>query len=161
MILQPPRKASSKMSSYFLPWDTVVKTFPLNLSTLLVDDFAFPNVGYGLVPWKVRFMKSRACSWKTGLTLGKGSSINQCQVIQAVTFFIPYRWTPKPWKMQVLNLQYVGYNPERMKVTWVNPMVGTVVTPPLISKSRANTASPKRSPKQTCQLHPKTKKFPI
>ena len=98
MILQPSGKAFSKMSSYFLPWDNVVKTFPLNLSTLLVDDFAFPNVGYGLVPWRVRFIKPRVCSWTTGLTLGKGPSINQCQVIQAMTFFIPYPWTPKPWK---------------------------------------------------------------
>ena len=35
--------------------------------------------------------------------------------------------------MQVLNLQYEGSNPEKMKVTWGNPMVGTVVTQPLIS----------------------------
>ena len=25
--------------------------------------------------------------------------------------FKNYPWTPKPWKMKVLNFQYMGYNP--------------------------------------------------
>ena len=52
--------------------------------------------------------------------------ISRCK-ISSITSIINYPWTPKPWKMKVLNPQYMGYNPLKMKEPWV-PMVNTWLT---------------------------------
>ena len=52
--------------------------------------------------------------------------INWCK-ISSINSIINYPWTPKPWKMKVLNPQCMGYNPLKMKEPCV-PMVNTWLT---------------------------------
>ena len=40
-----------------------------------------------------------------------GTNFWKNQTLIAICRYSPYPWTPKPWKMKVLNPQYMGYNP--------------------------------------------------
>ena len=43
---------------------------------------------------------------------GEGARDHKRSVISVKTTNIVFPWTPKPWKMKVLNPQYMGYNPK-------------------------------------------------